>query len=444
MVGREDSRTAVAEILESESPRKSYAPHDGQLEVHASQAKVRIEICGGGWGKTFGAVGEGLARCGILDIIDAGGNRLIPAPTGAVKVVIVEPTYKQAPLAWDAIEDLTPPSAYLSKNKQTHEATFTGGHWIRVRSADNPDSLRGEHPDIWILDEAGRYKPSVYTRIIAPRSVTVGRAGKILILSTPKGKNWLYRLVRAIESGEQPDGQVFRHRSTDSPYVDAKALEGIKKGMTDLDIRQEIEAEFIDDVGGIFAGLAACIRPYGIKSPEPGAVLYWGWDYAETHDYSVIVAIDELGEVRVFERFQGPLTYQIARAKALLDRYGGVLLLDSTGGGSQVLQAAVQAGVPVQGFVITAANKSGLINRLAVSISGSEVAVPNDLEVMIDELEAFAYTRMPSGHVRFEAPAGQHDDCVIALALANWSKLNGASAFQSVAPGEGIRFFGVG
>ena len=38
----------------------------------------------------------------------------------------------------------------------------------------------------------------------------------------------------------------------------------------------------------------------------------------------------------------------------------------------------------------------------------------------IAELEAFEYSVTDFGHVRSCAPAGLHDDCVIALALAAW------------------------
>ena len=42
----------------------------------------------------------------------------------------------------------------------------------------------------------------------------------------------------------------------------------------------------------------------------------------------------------------------------------------------------------------------------------------------IDELEAFEFTVLDSGGVRSGAPAGCHDDCVIALALARVIPIN--------------------
>ena len=410
-----------AEYMAANAPRKVYRPHDGQLQVHRSPAKIRVLICGGGWGKTYAAVGEALARCGVVDVPGVEHVR-------GTKVVIVGPTYKMSPIPWDIVEDLVPPGSFDRMNRQSHEVVFPDGCWVRIRSADNPDSLRGEHPDLWVLDEAAQYKPSVYTRIIAPRSVTVGRAGKLLILTTPKGKNWVYRLVNAMKAGEQSDGQIFHYTAYDSPYVDAAGLATVIPGMTNLDVRQEIMAEFVDDTGGIFAGLSKCIRPGTTTLPGTNTVLYVGMDHAQTHDYSVIAGVDQDGEVRAVERFQGPLGYQISRAQSFAARYGGIILMDATGGGSQVLQAMQDAGVAVQGFTISSTTKPALINRLVLSIGNGDIRIPEDQEQLIDELEAYAYTRMPSGSFRYEAPEGQHDDCVIALALANWQRHGGSNA----------------
>jgi hypothetical protein len=50
------------------------------------------------------------------------------------------------------------------------------------------------------------------------------------------------------------------------------------------------------------------------------------------------------------------------------------------------------------------------------------IAIPSEdlWPELIDELESFQYSVLDSGTVRSGAPSGQHDDCVIALALAAW------------------------
>jgi len=74
--------------------------------------------------------------------------------------------------------------------------------------------------------------------------------------------------------------------------------------------------------------------------------------------------------------------------------------------------------VPVK---FTSESKSRLVVALMNAMEKGEVSYPRD-ETLIGELEAFAYEELPSGKFRYSAPEGQHDDCVIALALAVWGR----------------------
>jgi hypothetical protein len=53
-------------------------------------------------------------------------------------------------------------------------------------------------------------------------------------------------------------------------------------------------------------------------------------------------------------------------------------------------------------------------------------------QTLLDELAAFEYEILPSGRVRYSAPDGMHDDCVIALALAFWNLKNGATQMPNI------------
>jgi len=56
---------------------------------------------------------------------------------------------------------------------------------------------------------------------------------------------------------------------------------------------------------------------------------------------------------------------------------------------------------------------------LALAFERGEIRILNDV-VLVSELAAYQAERLPSGLLRYSAPAGQHDDCVMALAIA-WS-----------------------
>jgi hypothetical protein len=49
-----------------------------------------------------------------------------------------------------------------------------------------------------------------------------------------------------------------------------------------------------------------------------------------------------------------------------------------------------------------------------------DVAKHADWTVLTAEMRRYEYAAGPSGQVTYAAPAGYHDDCVMALALAVW------------------------
>lgn len=73
----------------------------------------------------------------------------------------------------------------------------------------------------------------------------------------------------------------------------------------------------------------------------------------------------------------------------------------------------------VKPFTTTAATKTVLLDALALAFEKGAIRIPNDA-TLIAELEAFEMKGTPSGMLRYSAPSGMHDDCVMSLALA-WS-----------------------
>ena len=68
-----------------------------------------------------------------------------------------------------------------------------------------------------------------------------------------------------------------------------------------------------------------------------------------------------------------------------------------------------------EAFLFTSKSKQQLMEGLAVAIQRHEVTFPEGPITL--ELESFRYEYTRTG-VRYSAPSGDHDDCVMALALA--------------------------
>jgi hypothetical protein len=63
------------------------------------------------------------------------------------------------------------------------------------------------------------------------------------------------------------------------------------------------------------------------------------------------------------------------------------------------------------------------IEALALALECGDIRILND-PVLVSELVGYQAERLPSGLMRYAAASGQHDDCVMALAIA-WSAVAG-------------------
>jgi hypothetical protein len=101
------------------------------------------------------------------------------------------------------------------------------------------------------------------------------------------------------------------------------------------------------------------------------------------------------------------------------------VIIDATGVGKPIYQDLGQSGIFVEDFVFTGKSKEELIGNLIVFAKEKYITIPN-IEYLIDELKAFEYqyinetTGERLRNPKYSAPKGQHDDCVMSLALACW------------------------
>ncbi len=114
----------------------------------------------------------------------------------------------------------------------------------------------------------------------------------------------------------------------------------------------------------------------------------------------------------------------MARIKAATDRYyRPPVHVDSTGAGEPVYEFLLRAGVCARAYPFTQRSKAALVDSLAILFEKKRIVLPEPRvwPEAIDELEAFEYAITDAGNVKTGAPAGIHDDIVMALALATWT-----------------------
>lgn len=323
----------------------------------------------------------------------------------------VAPIRAQAKIVYRRLKRALPQEIYRS-NESELTITLVNGATIWFKSGDNPDSLYGEDVYAAVIDEATRVQEGAWHAV---RSTLTATNGPIRIIGNVKGrKNWAYKLARRAEAGE-PDmayARITAYDAVDAGVLDAAEIEDAQRLLPDAVFRELYLAEPSDDEGNPFglAAIRARIRPL-----SHGAPVAFGVDLAKSQDWTAIIGLDRDGSVCRLERFQMPWQETINRIWAVVGRVPA--LIDSTGVGDPVTEALQRGGHDnYEGFKFTSASKQQLMEGLAVAIQQGEISYPDGPIVM--ELEAVEYEYTRTG-VRYVVPDGMHDDCVMALGLAN-------------------------
>jgi phage FluMu gp28-like protein len=384
-------------------------PHAGQKAVHDHPARFRVLAGGRRWGKT---------RLGVWECLQT-------AATSKGRAWWIAPSYKTAAVGWRPLSRMggSIPGAEVKHTERL--VTMPGGGSVQVRSADDPDSLRGEGLDLCILDEASFVNERAWTEAIRP--ALSDRGGKALFISTPAGRNWFYRLHQRGQEGKT-DWQSFSFPTHTNPYVPNEEIEAARQDLPERIFAQEYEAAFLDDAGGVFRRVLKAVTDEGDTVPEGGRYVI-GCDWGRTNDATVfcVVEINSGYVVEVDRMTQTDYQTQVTRLQALHERYGGNadIIAENNSMGSVIVEALISGGLPVIPFTTTNSSKAQIIDGLALAFERGDIRIPRD-PTLIGELQAFESKRLASGAISYAAPSGLHDDCVIALALA-WSAREDAS-----------------
>ena len=376
-------------------------PHPAQARVLAESARFNVMVCGRRFGKT------------LLGIERASRTALDGYPVGWFA-----PTYKDSAEAWRDLKR-TLVDVIAARSEQEKRLELITGGVIEVWTLMDPDSGRGRKYKRVIVDEAAKIAKleEAWTETLRP-TLTDYR-GDAWFLSTPKGRNYFWRLYNTASSYE--DWRAWQLPTSANPYIAPDEIEDARRQLPQSAFAQEYLAEFTDDAGAVFRNVRGCVdASLPLAAPQPGRRYTGGLDWAQMADFTVIAVVDDTGALVALDRFnQVAWAVQYGRVKAMTDRWGivtGYAELNSIGS-PNLEQLQAQRLSQWRGFTTTNDTKAEIIQALALAFERGEIRIPND-PVLIAELESFEANRLPSGKWRYSAPDGMHDDTVIALALA--------------------------
>jgi hypothetical protein len=319
------------------------------------------------------------------------------------------PTYKFLDEAWRevrrAVLEIT-----KSVDKQQRRIELIGGGSVEFWTMDHPDPGRGRKYARVVIDEAGivRDLKAVWTEAIRPTLTDL--KGDAWFLGTPKGRGYFHELFQRGQDGRLL-WKSWRFHTVDNPYIDAAEVEEARGELPDLAFRQEYLGEAVEDGSNPFGieFIRQCTAPLSDAPPEA-----FGVDLARKVDYSVILGLDAERRTCRFERFQIPWPETFDKVRRTV---GGVMtLVDASGVGDPIHQQLARTAENFIPFQFAAKTRQQLLESLAVTIQEVGVRFPDG--PIVRELESFGYEYTRTGGVKYLAPEGLHDDCVMGLALA--------------------------
>ena len=395
---------------------KLFKPHAKQREcinqIESSLAKYIIIDCGRQFGKSL--LATNLLLKWVLENPNSVG-------------FWVSPIYSQAKKVFDElVKALKPTGLIKSFNRTEVRIVFNNGSMIHFKSAEKPDNLRGYTLDYLVMDEAAFMRDAIWNDIL--RAATLVRGKRILFISTPKGKNYFYSLYNRGISDDYPEYLSLKYTSYDTPFITPEEIDEAKQTLPDDIFKQELMAEFIEDGGEVFRGYSVSQMIHRWTEPVESERYWAGIDLGRQNDFTVLTIVNNFNQVVFVYRERrtnwATITDNIV---AILQKYNAKAIVEVNSIGDVIYEQIYRQYRKVEPFHTTNSNKDEIINNLIVAINDHTLILPTKelFEPLDTELRVFTFEySTKSRKVRYFAPAGFHDDCVMSLAFALEAKRN--------------------
>jgi len=307
-------------------------------------------------------------------------------------------------------------------DRKANEMYFYNGSFIKFRSADSGDNLRGATLDYIYLDEAAYMKLDFINEVLLPMVTRTG--GKVCAASTFNGPNWFYDWYK--------EGQVEENweqiKSIKRTYLDlnddkvAKTVLGIKKSMTKAQFDQEFLCRPVS-ANALFSNVEDAIVDNLDTRCER---VYIGMDIGVAQDYTVLTAISDDYRVIDIDRFnykEEGMDYEEfkERIKAFYLKHDNNLAAAyfEVNNNDLLFDDLTDDGIMYKliPFTTSAQSKPEIIRNLIKLFEDKVIKIPKNTD-LIKELYDFKSKRNAiTGNLQFSNTDGKHDDMVMSLAI---------------------------
>ncbi len=322
---------------------------------------------------------------------------------------------------------------------------LVNGATIEFRSRHVPANLMGDAIAGGVVDEAGLMTPEQHSAVSSRRSGTLGPLhfiGNPGVVAGPFRKLCSQGETALASGGDLArfyslHRWTWKHRwlalggdSTTAGRAYREFIDRERETLWDIEFRRLYEAEWTEDESAVFRDVEDLTDGEPLLAGAAGEEYAIGVDVGQQVDYLVACGIGKRSQRADFMmRFRGvPYPQAGDRLVELVKVFPGTLWIETNGPGIALYQDLKRrGGVKVEAFDTTTRSKeeavqnaAGALNKLTRRLRLAK------MEPLQYELKAFRYTKSVTGATttyRYGAPAGEHDDCVMALVLA-WHGAN--------------------
>ena len=215
------------------------------------------------------------------------------------------------------------PNAFWKYNKAKHKYSFfiskNDVRELFLFSYENPETKRGFHPDIIVLDECGSMPYNMFGLVIepmlAPPDGSDGTYGRLIAIGTAQGRNRFYELIERGKSDKFPDWESYVVKASDNHLLDSKYLRNIRNSLTEAEYAQEYECDFNANVlvGSVYISYLNRYTRKNISDEydyDPSLPVWTSWDLGHSNN-TAIWFFQVKGDVVTFIDFYEDSGYDI-------------------------------------------------------------------------------------------------------------------------------------
>lgn len=382
--------------------------HRTQLEVAKDKHRFRVVCAGRRWGKS------------VL-------SRMIVLKWAAEKpglYWIVSPTFVMGKdIHWKQGFNVEIPTKWIAKkNEADLEIVLANGSRIALKSAENPDRLRGVKLSGLVVDEIAFLRDWDRIWEEALRPTLTDLQAPALFISTPRGYNAFYDLWRRGQEND-PDWKSWRFTTYDNPFVPREEIDQAKNELDEDAFAQEYLAEFKKFTGLVYKDFS---REKHVIAPielGPDWTFYRAIDFGWAHPTAVLfVAVDPKGIVYIYDEIyqtglQTPDLANLINQKSA-HRHFAATVADSA-------QASDIAELQKYGLAISPVKKTSgsrdedwstfRIRKVSEKLRNGKLFVFENCQNTIWEFENYRYHEVREGNTVQERPMKVNDHAMDAL-----------------------------